>query len=170
MLRNNLWARFQRGGKLTSPLPKQHLLRALNGTKPPCPWEGSQILEGNCPHLGTVCVHLGSKHVMNLFTSFFSFLLSSSSFVLSLHSQLQPANPNSQSVKKCIFTTGRLFIVGPVSNCHECFWLLGNELLKITNHLVTTKSHISILVQSNSTFVSREMLSLGEEDKAEQDE
>lgn len=76
-------------------------------------------------------------------------------------------------LKNASFSTGRLFTVGPVLNCHDCFWLLGNELLKITNHLVTTKSHISTLVQSNSTFASRGMLSLttlGEENTAEQDE
>lgn len=158
----------ERWEEVMSSLSKQRLLRAANGHKATVSLRRVTNSGGELSPSGhSVCPPAFKTGPVPF--HFFPLLLL---FFLSISScNLQIQTP--EVLKNASFSTGRLFLVGPVSNCHDCFWFLGNELLKITNHLVTTKSHLSVLIQSNSTFVSRGMLcltTLGEENTAEQDE
>lgn len=113
------------GRALTSLLSKQHMLRAelhsTNGTKATASLRTTKA-GGELPLAWAwyVSIRVQNKSYTFTFLSFPSFFLS----VPSCSSNLQIQTPRVS--KNRSFSTGRLFIVGPVPKYRDCFWLLGN--------------------------------------------
>ena len=124
----------KKGGRaLTSLLSKQHMLRAVlhstNGSKATVSLKRTTNAGGDLPlaWAGYVSICVLSKSYTFSLLSFPSFLPLLPSFFLSVpccSCNLQIQTP--EVSKNVSFSAGRLFVVGPLPNCRDCFCLLGN--------------------------------------------